>query len=68
MQECKGARVQLLQGWVGVQTNTGFAWSKSMDLNDFLIRSDALDIFTNLVTQSHWDYFSWTNKKMTITF
>ena len=43
---------------LGGKTNTCFARSKSMDLNDFLIISNALSIQCDLVTQSHGDLFS----------
>ena len=35
---------QLVQGSVGEETNTCFAWSKSMDLKDLLICSNTLNI------------------------
>ena len=45
--------------WVGGETNACFARLKSMDLNDFLIHSNALNIrlSRNLITQSHGDRF-----------
>ena len=48
-----------MQRWVGGETNACFASSKSMDLNDFLIHSKALDIqlSRNLITQFHDDRF-----------
>ena len=50
---------QLVQGWIDGETNACFARSKSMDLNDFLIHSNALNIrlSRNLITQSRGDRF-----------
>ena len=44
---------------MGGETNACFARSKSMDLNDFLIHSKALNIqlSRNLITQSYGDRF-----------
>ena len=43
---------QPVQGWLGGETNRCFARSKPVDLKDFLIRSNALNIWLsrNLVT------------------
>ena len=51
---------QLVLGSVGVGNKKCFARSKLMDLSDFLIHSNALNIrlSCNLVTQSHVDHFS----------
>ena len=48
-----------LQGVVGGETNVCFDRSKSMDLNKFLIHSNALNIrlSRNLITQSRRDRF-----------
>ena len=48
-----------MQGWLGGETNACFARSKSMDLNDFLIHRNALNIrlSRNLTTQTHGDHF-----------
>ena len=53
-----------MQKWVGRETTTSFARSRVMDLNDFLICKNALNIrfSRDIVAQSHEDHFSWTNK------
>ena len=56
-----------MQKWVGRETTTSFARSGVMDLNDFLICKNALNIrfSRDIVAQSHEDHFSWTNKHCT---
>ena len=51
---------QPVHWWVEGEDNTCFVKSKLMDLNNFLIRSNVLNIqfLRNLVTQSHGDHFS----------
>ena len=47
------------------ETNACFARSKLIDLNDFLIHSNALNIplLRNLITQSHGDsFYEYINK------
>ena len=60
-----------MQGWVRGETNMCFTRSKSMDLNDFLIRSNVLNIqlSRNLITQSHRDRFcEYINKWQLYTY
>ena len=60
-----------MQGWVRGETNTCFTRSKSMDLNDFLIRNNVLNIrlSRNLITQSNRDRFcEYINKWQLCTY
>ena len=51
---------QPVHWWVEGENNTCFAKSKLMELNNFLICSNVLNIqfLRNIVTQSHGDHFS----------
>ena len=52
-----------MQKWVGRETTTSFARSRVMDLNDFLICKNALNIrfSRDIVAQSHEDLLEQIN-------